>query len=270
MENNKQRLDVLLVDKGLAPSREKAKALVMSGAVYIREEKALKASQMVPEKDWEELQVRGKVHPFVSRGGLKLQKALEVFPIKAAGKTAIDVGASTGGFTDCLLQKGARKVYAVDVGYGQLDWRLRQDERVVVMERCNARAMEKDWFQDALELAVMDVSFISIKLILPALVKCLEPGAQLVTLIKPQFEAGRDKVGKKGGVRDAKVHLEVVEEAVAFAAACGFSPRGLSFSPITGPEGNIEFLLYACAADIPPAPLDCCGVVAQAHEAHRV
>ncbi len=239
---SKERLDFAMVTRGLATGREQAKRMVMSGIVYINEQKASKASQTVAES--EEISVRGSEQPFVSRGGLKLQRAMEVFPIDVAGKVCLDVGASTGGFTDCLLSHGAKKVYAIDVGYGQLDWKLRQDERVVVMERTNARHMEPSWFSETADFACMDVSFISIKLILPALFECLGEGAKVAALIKPQFEAGRDKVGKKGVVRDEAVHKQVILSIMSFARSVGYSILGLDHSPIKGPEGNVEFLIY--------------------------
>jgi 23S rRNA (cytidine1920-2'-O)/16S rRNA (cytidine1409-2'-O)-methyltransferase len=239
---SKERLDAAMVARGLSTGREQAKRSVMSGLVYINGQKASKASQPVAETD--EITVRGETQPFVSRGGLKLKRAMEVFPIDVAGKVCLDVGASTGGFTDCLLTHGAKKVYAIDVGYGQLDWKLRQDERVVVMERTNARNMEPSWFEEKAEFACMDVSFISIRLILPALLACLQEGSQVVALIKPQFEAGRDKVGKKGVVRDPAVHEEVILSIMDFVRKTGYSILGLDHSPIKGPEGNVEFLIH--------------------------
>ncbi len=238
----KERLDGALFARGLAQSREQAKKLVMAGTVYVNGQKASKASQMVLPDD--ALEVRGHALPYVSRGGLKLEKALRVFPIDVNGLVCADVGASTGGFTDCLLQNGARKVYSLDVGYGQLDWKLRNDERVVVMERTNARSMEPAWFDETPQFGCMDVSFISIRLILPALLTVLAPGSNVVALIKPQFEAGRENVGKKGVVRDSAVHAQVIEDMLAFVRETEFGVRGLDFSPITGPEGNIEFLLW--------------------------
>lgn len=240
--SGKTRVDTALVERGLAQSRERAQALVMAGLVYIGQEKAQKSSQQVTEEV--ELTVRGAEHPYVSRGALKLSKALTVFPVDVAGKVALDVGASTGGFTDVLLHNGAAHVYAVDVGYGQLDWKLRSDARVTPMERCNARHLKPEDFPTRPELAVMDVSFISVLKILPALAEILPGHAPCLTLIKPQFEAGRAQVGKKGVVRDPAVHLAVIETVTVGAVALGYSAQGLSFSPITGPEGNIEFLLY--------------------------
>ncbi len=238
----KQRLDVALVARGLAESREKAQALVMSGVVYIHEQKANKPSQPVAAGDL--LTVRGAPHPYVSRGALKLEKALSAFSIDVRDVVAIDAGASTGGFTDVLLRNQARRVYAVDVGYGQLDWRLRSDPRVVVMERTNARYLTAEAFPEPPTLAVMDVSFISILKILPALFAIMGEGGQCVSLIKPQFEAGRERVGKKGVVRDAQVHRDVIEQILRGIEVLGWHCAALDFSPITGPEGNIEFLAH--------------------------
>jgi len=239
---SKERLDAAMVARGLATGREQAKRSVMSGLVYVNGQKASKASQPVSETD--EIAVRGDAQPFVSRGGLKLQRAMEVFALDVAGKVCLDIGASTGGFTDCLLSHGAKKVYAIDVGYGQLDWKLRQDGRVVVMERKNARNMEPSWFSERAEFACMDVSFISIRLILPALLPCLLEGAGVVALINPQFEARWEKVGKKGVVRDPAVHEEVILTIMDFARKTGYSVLGLDHSPIKGPEGNVEFLIH--------------------------
>ena len=253
----KERLDAAMVARGLASGREQAKRMVMAGEVYIGEQKAAKPSQLVAEE--EAIEVRGARCPFVSRGGLKLLRAFEVFGLSVEGLVCADVGASTGGFTDCLLQHGAKRVYAIDVGYGQLDYRLRTDPRVAVMERTNARAMEPEWFEEAPQFACMDVSFISIRLILPALLRCLTPGAQAAVLVKPQFEAGREKVGKKGVVRDAAVHREVLLGMLDFVRAAGFSVLGLDHSPIKGPEGNVEFLLWLKAGagvDSLPAEAD--------------
>ncbi|HWQ06215.1 MAG TPA: TlyA family RNA methyltransferase [Feifaniaceae bacterium] len=238
----KTRLDVALFEQNLAKSREHARALVMAGQVYIDGTKAEKAGQFVTEAS--ALTVRGESCPFVSRGGYKLQKATEEFPISLENAIAADIGASTGGFTDCMLQHGAKKVYAIDVGYGQLDWSLRSDERVVVLERTNARFMEPNWFAEPLDFASIDVSFISLDKILPPLLACLKDGGQVVALVKPQFEAGRGKVGKNGVVTDEETHLEVVERMIAVALRAGFCVKGLSYSPIKGPKGNIEFLLW--------------------------
>ena len=261
----KERLDVLLVKRNLAESREKAKAVIMSGIVYVDGQKEDKAGSMFDETA--NVEVRGTTLKYVSRGGLKLEKAMTHFGVTLEGKICMDVGASTGGFTDCMLQHGAKKVYSIDVGYGQLDWRLRNDERVKVMERMNARNMTSDWFDEEVDFASMDVSFISIKLILPAIYNCLKNGALAVILVKPQFEAGKDKVGKKGVVRDPAVHAEVLREFLHYAPECGFGVRGLEFSPIRGPEGNIEYLawLKKGAEGIPETDID--SIVAASHAA---
>ena len=238
----KTRLDVAIHERGLAKSREEARALVMAGLVYLGEIKAEKAGQFVTDET--PIQVRGDACPFVSRGGLKLQKAMREFPISLEGAVAADIGASTGGFTDCMLQNGAKQVYAIDVGYGQLDWKLRSDDRVVVLERTNARFMEPAWFTAPLNFASIDVSFISLDKILPALYPCLREGGQVVALIKPQFEAGREKVGKHGVVSLEETHIEVVDRILAIARDVGYCVKGLSYSPIRGPKGNIEFLVY--------------------------
>lgn len=237
----KKRLDVALFEQGLAKSREEAKALVMAGQVYIGETKAEKAGQFVTDES--ELNVRGTTCPFVSRGGYKLQKALDVFPISLEGVVAADIGASTGGFTDCMLQHGAKRVYAIDVGYGQLDWKLRNDPRVTVLERTNARYMEPSWFETPLGFASIDVSFISLDKILPALWNCLADSGTVVALIKPQFEAGRDKVGKHGVVTQKETHVEVIDRIRLVSEEIGYFVAGLSYSPIRGPKGNIEFLV---------------------------
>lgn len=239
----KERLDVLLVKQGFAPSREKAKAILMSGIVYVDGQKEDKAGTMFEEEKIK-IEVRGATLRYVSRGGLKLEKALEVFPIDVQGKTCLDIGASTGGFTDCMLQNGAAKVYAVDVGHGQLDWKLRNDERVICMEKTNFRYMEEDALGEKVDFASCDVSFISLTRILGPAYNLLKEGGQMVCLIKPQFEAGKEKVGKKGVVTDINVHREVMEKVMLFAARLGFSIIGLDYSPIKGPEGNIEYLLY--------------------------
>ncbi len=238
----KQRLDIYLVENGLVSGRDLAKSLIMEGKVYINNQKADKAGEQVGEKD--KVELRGETLKYVSRGGLKLEKAMEVFPVKLEGLTVMDIGASTGGFTDCMLQNGAKKVYSVDVGYGQLAWKLRTDERVVNMERTNIRYVTPEDIGEELDFASIDVSFISLKLVLPVAEKLLKEGGELVALIKPQFEAGREKVGKKGVVRDAGVHREVIEDVVMFAQSNGFKVLGLDFSPIRGPEGNIEYLMY--------------------------
>ena len=238
----KTRLDVALFERGLAKSREEAHALVLAGQVYLGEVKAEKAGQFVTEDA--QIIVRGDTCPFVSRGGYKLQKAMQTFPILLEGKTCADIGASTGGFTDCMLQNGAKKVYAIDVGYGQLDWKLRSDERVAVLERTNARFMEPAWFEGGLDFASIDVSFISLDKILPPLFQCLKDGGQVVALIKPQFEAGKNKVGKHGVVSEADTHIEVIDRILGVARDAGFCVSGLSYSPIRGPKGNIEFLVF--------------------------
>ena len=238
--DKKERLDVALVKRGLAESRERAQAMILSGAVRVRQKRADKASAQVLEKD--EIQVAAPPHPYVSRGGLKLEKAILSFVVSARGAVAVDIGASTGGFTDALLKAGARLVYAVDVGYGQLDWRLRNDPRVVVMERTNARFLRKENFPERPSLCVMDVSFISVRLLLPVICPILGESGRTVALIKPQFEAGRDRVGKKGVVRDAGTHRDVLVEILSFVESIGLTVQAVDFSPITGPEGNIEFL----------------------------
>ena len=239
----KERLDVLLVKKGLAPSREKAKAVIMSGSVYVDGQKEDKAGSVFDEES-AQIEVRGHALPYVSRGGLKLEKALKVFPITLTDKICMDVGASTGGFTDCMLQNGAAKVYSVDVGYGQLDWKLRQDDRVVCMEKTNFRYMTPEDIPDVLDFASVDVSFISLDKILTPAYALLKEQGEMVALIKPQFEAGREKVGKKGVVRDPKVHEEVISRIVRHADEVSFEVLDLSYSPIRGPEGNIEYLIH--------------------------
>ncbi|NCB32097.1 MAG: TlyA family RNA methyltransferase [Clostridia bacterium] len=235
------RADIRLVELGLAESREKARSLILAGVVFADGQRVEKAGQSLgPEQT---VSLKENPIPFVSRGGLKLDKAVQTYGISLNGVVAADVGASTGGFTDCMLQSGAAYVYAIDVGYGQLDWRLRNDERVCVMERTNARNMELGWFCRPLDFASMDVSFISIRLIFPALYACLREDGLAVSLVKPQFEAGRSQVGKNGVVRDAQTHLSVLREAARFALDTGFAVMAVDFSPITGPKGNIEFLL---------------------------
>ena len=237
-----ERLDVALVNRGLVESREKGRALIMAGSVYVNGQKAFKAGESI--KDGMNIEIRGAKLKYVSRGGLKLEKSLEVFPINLTDKVCADIGASTGGFTDCMLQNGAKKVYAVDVGYGQLAWKLRSDDRVVNMERTNVRYLDFDLIQDKIEFVSIDVSFISLRLVLPVVYELLADGGELVALIKPQFEAGREEVGKKGVVRDASVHRSVIENITSFAYETGFCVKGLDFSPIKGPEGNIEYLMY--------------------------
>ena len=242
----KVRLDVALTTQGLAASRQKAQAVIMSGLVFVDGKRVDKCGAKVAENAV--IEVRGKTLPYVSRGGLKLEKAMQCFPLNLKGVTAMDCGASTGGFTDCMLQNGAVKVYAVDVGYGQLDWKLRQDPRVVCMERTNARYLTAEQIPEALDFVSVDVSFISLGLILPALRPLLAERADLVCLIKPQFEAGKGKVGKKGVVRDPKVHLEVLEQFLRHAAESALTVKGITYSPIKGPEGNIEYLGWLTTA----------------------
>ena len=238
----KKRLDVLLVEQGLADSREKAKAIIMSGIVYVDNNKEDKAGTTFEETA--RIEVRGNTLKYVSRGGLKLEKAMNNFGVTLEGKVCMDVGASTGGFTDCMLQNGAVRVYAVDVGHGQLAWKLRNDERVVCMEKTNIRYVTPDDIDDVIEFASIDVSFISLTKVLPAVRELMTPGGEIVCLIKPQFEAGREKVGKKGVVRELSTHIEVVQMIVDYARANGFRTLHLSYSPIKGPEGNIEYLLH--------------------------
>lgn len=237
----KVRLDMEMLTRGLCPSREKARALILAGEVRVNGVRADKAGQEIPADA--EITVVEDAIPFVSRGGLKLDKAVKAFPIDLKGRVCADIGASTGGFTDVMLKNGAKHVYSIDVGYGQLDWSLRNDPRVTVMERTNARFMTPDWFSEPFTFASIDVSFISLRLILPPLFESMEEG-EVVALIKPQFEAGRAEIGKNGVVRDAAVHERVISEMLTFADQTGFEIKGLSFSPITGPKGNIEFLLY--------------------------
>ncbi|MBO4411781.1 MAG: TlyA family RNA methyltransferase [Lachnospiraceae bacterium] len=238
----KERLDVLLVSKGFFDSREKAKIAVMEGLVYVNGQKEDKAGSSFPEDV--SIEVRGKTLPYVSRGGLKLEKAMNLWEIGLRDAVCADIGASTGGFTDCMLQNGAKTVYAVDVGYGQLDWKLRNDPRVINLEKTNARYLTRNEIPEALDFLSIDVSFISLEKILPSIRPLLKDGGTLVSLIKPQFEAGREKVGKKGVVRDPAVHEEVLERVTAFMKDAGFTILGLSYSPIRGPEGNIEYLAY--------------------------
>lgn len=238
----KIRLDQYLCQNGMVQSRERAKALIMSGIVFVNNQKADKAGDMVAEDAV--VEVRGHDIGYVSRGGLKLEKAMQVFPMKPDGKVCMDIGASTGGFTDCMLQNGAVKVYAVDVGYGQLAWSLRSDERVVNMERTNIRHVTPDMLEEPIEFFSVDVSFISLKHIFPVADQICVPGANGVCLVKPQFEAGREKVGKKGVVRESATHIEVIQNAIRFANENHFAVMGLEYSPIKGPEGNIEFLIH--------------------------
>ena len=238
----KERLDVMLVNRGLATSREKAKAIIMSGIVYVDGQKEDKAGSMFEEKV--NVEVRGTTLKYVSRGGLKLEKAMTHFGVQPQGKVCMDVGSSTGGFTDCMLQNGAVKVYAVDVGHGQLDWKLRNDPRVVCMEKTNIRYVTPDDIEDKIGLSSIDVSFISLTKVLGPVKALLADDGQVVCLIKPQFEAGREKVGKKGVVREKNTHLEVIRKVMEFASEIGFEILNLEFSTIKGPEGNIEYLLH--------------------------
>ena len=238
----KERLDVLLVSRGLAESREKAKAIIMSGNVYVDGQKEDKAGSNFPAEAV--IEVRGNTLKYVSRGGLKLEKAMENFDVTLAGKICMDVGSSTGGFTDCMLQNGAVKVYAVDVGHGQLAWKLRNDERVVCMEKTNIRYVTPEDVADKINFSSIDVSFISLTKVLGPVKELLSDDGQIVCLIKPQFEAGRENVGKKGVVRDKKVHVQVIEKVIEYAMSIGFKILNLDYSPVKGPEGNIEYLLY--------------------------
>ncbi len=261
----KVRLDQLVYEQGHTESRERAKTTIMAGLVFVNGQRADKPGMAVSPDV--QLEVRGSALPFVSRGGYKLDKALKVFPVDPAGKICLDCGASTGGFTDVLLQHGAKKVYSVDVGYGQLAWKLRTDERVVNLERTNLRYVTEEQIPEPIELAVMDVSFISIRLVIPAVHRLLLPDADYICLIKPQFEAGREEVGKKGVVRDSAVHEHVVREILDFAQAEGFSVLGLDYSPIKGPEGNIEYICHLrnCAGQ--SKEFDVAAVVKASHEA---
>ncbi len=238
----KERLDILLVEKGFFKSREKARASIMAGVVYINNQKEIKPGTKFPVES--NIEVRNNVLPYVSRGGLKLEKAINTFKIDLKGKTAMDIGSSTGGFTDCMLQNGAVKVYSIDVGYGQLAWELRNDPRVVCMERTNIRYVKPEDLEETPDFASIDVSFISLKKVLPVVKELLNENGQIICLIKPQFEAGREKVGKHGVVREAQTHKEVIEGIVLFSYEQGFQIIGLDYSPIKGPEGNIEYLLY--------------------------
>ena len=260
----KKRLDVLLTEQSYADTRSKAQAIIMAGQVYVNGQKADKPG--ISYEETVQLEVRGDVCPYVSRGGLKLEKALRDFGVKPEGFVCSDSGASTGGFTDCLLQQGAKKVFAIDVGYGQLDWKIRSDERVVVMERTNIRYVTPEDLGEPLDLSVIDVSFISLSIVLPAIKNLLKPTGQVLCLIKPQFEAGRDKVGKKGVVRDPETHKEVLDTFVALADTLGFTILGLTFSPVKGPEGNIEFLGHLTLDQKEGIRPDTADVVRQAHE----
>jgi 23S rRNA (cytidine1920-2'-O)/16S rRNA (cytidine1409-2'-O)-methyltransferase len=264
----KERLDVLLVNRGLATSREKAKAVIMSGNVYVDGQKEDKAGQSFP--DTVNIEVRGTTLKYVSRGGLKLEKAMECFDVEPNGKVCMDVGSSTGGFTDCMLQNGAVKVYAVDVGHGQLDWKLRNDPRVVCMEKTNIRYVTPEDIDDKIQLSSIDVSFISLTKVLEPVKNLLDDEGEIVCLIKPQFEAGREKVGKHGVVRDPQVHREVIDKVIEYAVSIGFEVKNLEFSPVKGPEGNIEYLLHIrkhTEGVFEDIPVDVEQIVASAHEA---
>lgn len=260
----KKRLDVLLVEQGYADSRTKAQAIIMSGIVYVDGQKADKPGTAFEETV--DIEVRGATCPYVSRGGLKLEKALRDFGVKPEGYVCSDSGASTGGFTDCLLQQGAKKVFAIDVGYGQLDWKIRSDPRVVVMERTNVRHVTPEQLGEPLDLSVVDVSFISLRIVLPVIKTFLKPDGQVLCLIKPQFEAGKEKVGKKGVVREPETHKEVLDNFLSHVNEIGFTVLGLTFSPVKGPEGNIEFLAHLTCADATGIVPNTAEIVAQAHE----
>ena len=262
--SGKLRLDMLLVERNLLPSRQKAQAVIMSGNVFVAGQRADKPGMAVPVDAVVEL--RQHAMPYVSRGGWKLEKAMKTWPITLRGKTCADIGASTGGFTDCMLQNGAAKVYAVDVGYGQLDWKLRSDPRVGCLERTNGRYLTAEQVPEALDFVSIDVSFISLKLIFPAVYTLLRPGGELVCLIKPQFEAGREKVGKKGVVRDSAVHREVLSAFLDYVKENYFTLLGITYSPIRGPEGNIEYLGYLRKAEGENAAVDIDAVVEASHQ----
>ena len=260
---NKTRLDLLLVEQGLQETRQKAQATIMIGLVFVNGQRVDKPGTAVPNDA--AIEVRGNALKYVSRGGLKLEKALASFPVRLEGAICGDIGASTGGFTDCMLQNGAAKVYAVDVGYGQLAWKLREEPRVICMERTNARYLTHEQIPDELDFASIDVSFISLKLILPAVCGILKDGGHIACLVKPQFEAGKEKVGKKGVVRDPAVHLEVLENFLIHAKGSGFSVLGLTYSPIRGPEGNIEYLGYLEKCGRDSAEFDLKALVEESH-----
>lgn len=263
----KERLDVLLMQRGLAPSREKAKTMIMEGNVFVDQQREDKAGSFFDVEA--KIEVRGNTLRYVSRGGLKLEKAMEAFGLDLSGCVCMDIGASTGGFTDCMLQNGAAKVYAVDVGYGQFAWKLRQDPRVVCMEKTNIRYVTPDQIGEPLDFASVDVSFISLTKVLEPSKALLREGAQMVCLIKPQFEAGKDKVGKKGVVREQSTHREVIEKVIAYARGLGFRVLHLDYSPVKGPEGNIEYLVHLANDNLPESEetADVAAVVWMAHEA---
>ena len=259
----KQRLDVLVFEKGLAPSREKAKAMIMEGLIFVDGNREDKVGAQIDETAL--VEIHGEVMPYVSRGGLKLEKAMKEFNIDLSDMVCMDIGASTGGFTDCMLQNNAAKVFSVDVGYGQFAWKLRQDERVVCMEKTNIRYVTTEQIGELLDFASCDVSFISLTKVLPAAIELLKADGTMVCLIKPQFEAGKEKVGKKGVVRDPDVHKEVIESVLLFAQSIDFGVLGLSFSPIKGPEGNIEYLCYL-KKGAQSQPYDIDSIVSASHE----
>lgn len=261
--SGKSRLDVLLVERGLQESRQKAQAVIMSGVVFVDGRRVDKPGTAVPNDA--AVEVRGQPLPYVSRGGLKLEKAMDTFPLVLQDAVCGDIGASTGGFTDCMLQHGAAKVYAVDVGYGQLAWKLRQDPRVICLERTNARYLTREQIPEPLDFASVDVSFISLKLILPPLRTLMKSEGRVVCLVKPQFEAGRDKVGKKGVVRDPAVHREVLDRFLEHVRDSGFTLLGLTWSPIRGPEGNIEYLGCLRAGGDTSVSVDLAVLVAESH-----
>ena len=263
--SDKKRLDVLVYERGLAESREKAKALIMAGIIYADNQKSDKPGTTYPESV--KIELRGSKPKYVSRGGLKLEKAMTAFSLNLNDKITMDIGASTGGFTDCMLQNGAKKVYSIDVGYGQLDWKLRNDSRVVNLERTNIRYITNEQVTDKIDFFSVDVCFISLTLVLPAVRPLLKDDARAVCLIKPQFEAGRGKVGKNGVVRDKNIHIEVIEKIYNFCLENGYSVLGLDFSPIKGPEGNIEYLMYIQKSDNPVSlgNFDIQGLVGKSH-----
>lgn len=263
--SKKIRLDILLVERGLQESRQRAQAVIMSGQVFVNGQRVDKPGTAVDRSA--QIEIRGETLRYVSRGGLKLEKAMALWPIALEGAVCMDVGASTGGFTDCMLQNGAKKVYAVDVGYGQLAWSIRNDARVVCLERTNARYLTREQIPEPLDFASIDVSFISLGLILPALCPLMGRDGQVAALVKPQFEAGKEKVGKKGVVRDPAVHLEVLERFLDHAAQADFSVKGLDFSPVRGPEGNIEYLGFLQAGAGERAALDLRELVERSHQA---
>ena len=261
----KERLDIILTERNMFPSREKAKASIMAGLIYVDGQRVDKPGTPVDREA--EITIKESLCPYVSRGGLKLEKALALYGFSLKDSVAVDIGASTGGFTDCMLKNGARKVFAIDVGYGQLDWKLRNDARVVCMERTNARYLTHEEIPEELDFASVDVSFISLKLIFPALYGLLREGGEIACLIKPQFEAGREKVGKKGVVRDPAVHLEVLEHFLIHAKENHFTVLGITYSPIRGPEGNIEYLGFLRKSEEPDAAVDLQAIVEASHTA---